>query len=66
MKNASIYTTTDGCMAYQMGSSRALVDGKGCKLFQKKQGGEWRNGRHSYALDLIDKVKLAIAKTSVI
>jgi hypothetical protein len=61
MKNASIYTTTNGCMAYQMGSSRTLVDTKGCKTFQKKEGGEWRNGRHGYAIDLIDKVKQAIA-----
>ena len=60
MAAAQIYTV-QGQMAYQLGNSRALVSRGGCKLFQKKEGGVWRNGRHSYALDLIEKVKAALA-----
>lgn len=56
----SIYSTKDG-MAYQHGSTRALVDAKGCALFQKKVDGQWINGRHSYARDLIAKVKKQLA-----
>lgn len=56
----SIYSTKDG-MAYQYGSTRALIDSKGCALFQKKVGGQWINGRHSYARDLIAKVKKQLA-----
>ena len=55
----SIYSTKDG-MAYQRGNSRTLVDNKGCKLFQKKVNGLWVNGRHSYAIDTIEKVKAAL------
>jgi hypothetical protein len=47
-------------MAYQHGTRRALVDSKGCTFFQKQVNGEWVNGRHSYALDLIVKVKAAL------
>ena len=57
----SIYSTKDG-MAYQRGNSRALVDNKGCKLFQKKAGGVWVNGRHSYAIDTMEKVLAALAR----
>jgi hypothetical protein len=56
----SIYSTKEG-MAYQHGNSRALVDAKGCALFQKKVNGEWVNGRHSYARDMIAKVKQQLA-----
>jgi hypothetical protein len=56
----SIYSTKDG-MAYQHGTRRALVDAKGCTFFQKQINGQWVNGRHSYALDLIAKVKAALA-----
>ena len=53
----SIYST-NGSMAYQHGTRRGLVDAKGCTFFQKQINGQWVNGRHSYALDLIAKVKL--------
>ena len=53
--------TVQGQMAYQLGNSRVLCSRGGCKLFQKKEGGVWRNGRHSYALDLIEKVKAVLA-----
>jgi hypothetical protein len=56
----SIYSTKNG-MAYQNGKIRALVDSKGCTFFQRKVNSEWVNGRHSYALDLIAKVKAALA-----
>ena len=56
----SIYSTKEG-MAYQCGNTRALIDVKGCAMFQKKIGGEWINGRHSYARDLIAKVKTQLA-----
>jgi hypothetical protein len=56
----SIYSTRDG-MAYQNGKIRALVDGKGCTFFQRQINGHWINGRHAYALDLIAKVKAALA-----
>ena len=56
----SIYSTKDG-MAYQHGKRRALVDSKGCNFFQKQINGQWVNGRHSYALDLVAKVKAALA-----
>jgi hypothetical protein len=56
----SIYST-NGSMAYQCGNRRALVDAKGCTFFQKQVNGHWVNGRHSYALDLIAKVKAALA-----
>ena len=56
----SIYSIKDG-MAYQHGSIRALVDAKGCTFFQRKISGQWVNGRHSYALALISKVKAALA-----
>jgi hypothetical protein len=56
----SIYSTKDG-MAYQSGNVRALVGAKGCKLFQKKVNGQWVNGRHCYAIDLIKRVKQQLA-----
>lgn len=55
----SIYSTKDG-MAYQHGASRALVDAKGSKFYQKKVNGQWVNSRHSYAINLIAKVKAAL------
>jgi hypothetical protein len=55
----SIYSTKGG-MAYQHGTRRALVDAKGSKFYQKKANGQWVNGRHSYAIDLIAKVKAAL------
>lgn len=56
----SIYSTNGG-MAYQHGTIRALVDSKGCKFFQRKIDGQWVNSRHSYALGLIARVKAALA-----
>lgn len=55
----SIYST-NGSMAYQHGTRRALVDSKGCTFFQKQINGQWVNNRHSYALDLIAKVKAVL------
>lgn len=59
MKQASIYSTKEG-MAYQLGNSRTLVTHTGMHMFQKKENGEWRNGRHSYAHITIEKVKAAL------
>ena len=56
----SIYST-NGSMAYQHGTRRALVDAKGCTFFQKQINAAWVNGRHSYALGLIARVKAALA-----
>lgn len=56
----SIYSTKEG-MAYQCGNVRALVDSGRCTFFQKKVNGQWVNGRHCYALDLIAKVKKQLA-----
>jgi hypothetical protein len=61
MATAQIYSTKGG-MAYQIGNSRTLIDAKGCAMFQKRDGGEWRNGRNSYALNTIEKVKAALSK----
>jgi len=59
---AQIYTTNKGEMAYQYGStSRTIVSLTGCHQFQKKENGEWRNGRNSYAHDLVQKVKAILA-----
>ena len=57
----SIYSTKEG-MAYQRGNSRTVVAANGAYTFQVKKGGEWVNGRASYAQATVEKVKAELAR----
>jgi hypothetical protein len=55
-----IYSTPEG-MAYQYHNRRTLVSKTGSYQFQVKDKDGWRNGRNSYAISTVEKVKQALA-----
>lgn len=62
MSKASIYTINGGAeIAYQKGTSRAVVKKDGSEFHEVKENGEWRAARGYFHPHFIAKVKALVS-----